>query len=109
MSSYRHYTKEISYRRLHRTGILLTLLIATSFTLSNAQKELRLIHNFMGYTLHQLSIKNYEKGHDAFDLKELVVGNEKGYCEAVEGFWNEETRECLNVHEKYCRLLCFLT
>lgn len=86
-------------------GILFTLLIITSIALVNTQKELRLLDNFVGYTIHQLSIKNYEKGYDVFDLKELVVGNEKGYCEAVEGLWNEETRECLNIHEKYCRLI----
>lgn len=85
--------------------ILIVLLLGTYLALFNLQKDFRIMDNFMGYTIHVLSIKNYEKGHDAFDLKELVVGKEKGYCESVEGFWNESTRECLNIHERHCRLI----
>lgn len=85
--------------------ILSALLIMTSFALFNAQKDLIIFTDFTSYTLHVLSVKNYEKGHGEFDLKELVVGNERGYCRAVGGFWDEESRECLNVDERYCRLI----
>ena len=86
-------------------GVLLTLLVITSFILSNTQKDLRIFNEFYGYTFHQLSIKNYQKGYDTFDIKELVVGNEKRYCEIVEGFWDKKTRECSNIDERYCKLI----
>lgn len=85
--------------------ILSILLIITTNTLFQLQTDFRIMNNFIGYTIHVLSINNYEKGYDAFDLKELVVGKEKGFCESVDGFWNEQTRECLKINEKYCRLI----
>lgn len=85
--------------------ILGTLFATTLFALYELQNDFIIMNNFIGYTIHLLSIKNYENGQDAFDLTELVVGKEKGYCEAVQGFWNEETRECLHIHEKHCRLI----
>lgn len=74
-------------------------------TLQINQKDFRLYSNYMTYTFHVLSIKNFQDNQEQFDVAELVVGNEKGYCESIEGFWNEDTRECLNVSEIHCRMI----
>ena len=83
------------------------LLLIISFALFNAQKELRLFSNYVGYTFHILSVKNFQNNQGAgqFDVAELVVGNEDGYCKSVDGFWVESTRECLNISERYCRMI----
>ena len=86
-------------------AILIGLLIITNITLYQTQNDFKLFSNYIGYTLHVLSIKNYQDSEEQFDISELVVGNEKGFCESVEGFWVEETRECLNISERYCRMI----
>lgn len=85
--------------------ILSVLLIITAITLHHTQNDFRIFTNYIGYVFHVLSIKNFQDSKDHFDISELVVGKEKGFCESVDGVWVEGTRECLNISEKYCRVI----
>ncbi len=86
---------------------LISLLAITSISLQNLQNDFRLFNSYVGYIFHILSVKNFQdnQGQGQFDVAELVVGNEEGFCESVEGFWAEDTRECLNITERYCRMI----
>ena len=85
--------------------VLSVLLIITSISLHQTQNDFRIFTNYIGYVFHVLSIKNFQDSKDHFDISELVVGKEKGFCESVDGVWVEDTRECLNISEIYCRMI----
>ena len=85
--------------------ILSVLLVFHSIALNSSQLEAKHTNQILGITLHLFSIKMYELTGNGIDYAEMVQGNEDRYCEAIEGIWNEDSRECLNISAKNCRLI----
>jgi len=69
------------------------------------KRDFRILDNFVGLTLFNLSVKHYQNTGVPLYLDELVAGNEDIYRNAVGGTWNGQTRECLNVSAKHCTLI----
>jgi len=81
------------------------MLVQVSFAYEELKKDFVILDNFVGLTLFNLSVKHYQNTGAPLHLDELVAGNEDGYCSAVEGTWNGQTRECLNISAKHCILI----
>ena len=85
--------------------ILSSLLILYAITLYQTQQEIIIMNKIFGLTLHIFSIKTFDLTGQGIDYAEIVRGNEAQFCEAINGFWNEDTRKCHNVSYENCRII----
>lgn len=81
------------------------MLVQVSVAHEELKKDFRILDNFVGLTLFNLSVKHHQNTGVPLYLDELVAGNEESYCNTVDGTWNGQTRECLDISEKHCILI----
>jgi len=74
-----------------------------SIALNSTQVALFDSDKILGLILHLYGNEIFKITGDGMDYVELVRGNEDRFCDAIDGFWNEENRKCHNVSYESCR------